>query len=176
MYNMACVLKIRLVLALTGALALAACSTTSEIQYAGDQKGFGKNARFEVTTTVDQSGFIFEDTGEAFALDQAFSQALQAAVNRKGLTGQGMGAYTLKSEVIHYKPGNAFTRWLLPGAGATELVTVTHVFDSQKREVATIPVNTMIAVGGAYTIGAYKTVFTDNANQVADKLREGVTP
>ncbi len=29
----------------------------------------------------------------------------------------------------------------------------------------------MIAAGGGYTVGAYKTVFNDNANQVAEKLR-----
>lgn len=159
----------------TVALALTACSTSADIKYAGDRKGFDKGARFVVAETEDRSGFVFEDKSEAFPLDRAFAQALKEALSRQGLNGQ-KDAYTLKSEVVHYKPGNAFARWLMPGAGATELDTVTHVYDANGSEVATIPVSTMIAAGGGYTVGAYKTVFNDNAGQVADKLRQGVAP
>lgn len=166
----------RVTVAVAMAAALSACSSSAEIKYSGDRKGFDKATRFTVAETVDRSGFVFEDKSEAFALDQAFQLALKAAISRQGLNGQGVGAYTLKSEVVHYKPGNAFARWLMPGAGATELDTLTHVYDAENNEVATIPASTMIAAGGGYTVGAYKTVFNDNAIQVADKLRQNVAP
>lgn len=158
------------------ALALAACSTSAEINYTGTQKGFDRSARFAVAETVDKSGFVFEDKSEAFALDTAFAEALATALADEGISGSEDGTYTLKSEIVRYKPGNAFARWLLPGAGATELDTVTHVYDSRGNEVAALPVSTMIAAGGGYTIGADKTVFNDNAGQVADKLHKSFNP
>lgn len=166
----------RLALVLCVAFALAACSTSAEINYTGEQKGFDRSARFAVAETVDKSGFVFEDKSEAFALDAAFSTALETALAKEGISASEAGTYSLKSEIVRYKPGNAFARWLLPGAGATELETVTHVYDAQGNEVAALPVSTMIAAGGGYTIGAYKTVFNDNAGQVADKLHKSFNP
>ncbi len=92
------------------ALALAACSSSAEVKFAGAQKSFDQGARFAVGETVDRTGFVFEDKSEAFPLDEAFASALKTALSRQGISSQNAGTYTLKSEIVHYKPGNAFAR------------------------------------------------------------------
>lgn len=147
--------------------AVSACSTSSEVKFSGKEQAFARGATFVIAETKDSSGFVFEDKSEAFKLDEAFAGALKTALAKESIPTSGVGAYTIKSEIVAYAPGNAFARWLMPGAGATELSTVSRVYAASGEEIATIPVSRSIAAGGGYTVGAYKYVFNDNAQEVA---------
>ncbi len=142
---------------------VSACSTSSEVKFSGKEQAFARNATFVVAETKDSTGFVFEDKTEAFKLDEAFNSALKTALAKESIPTNGAGAYTIKSEIVAYAPGNAFARWLMPGAGATELSTVSKVYAASGEEIATIPVSRSIAAGGGSTVGAYKSVFNDNA-------------
>ena len=61
---------------------------------------------------------------------------------------------------------------MLPGAGATKLVTESEIYTPEGVLVAKIPVNRSIAAGGGYTIGAWKTVFDDVAQEIVKVLKE----
>ena len=150
---------------------VSACSTSSDVKFSGKEQAFAHNATFVVAETKDSTGFVFEDKSEAFKLDEAFTGALKTALAKESIPTSGAGAYTIKSEIVAYSPGNAFARWLMPGAGATELSTVSKVYTASGEEVATIPVSRSIAAGGGYTVGAYKYVFTDNAQEVATLIK-----
>ena len=98
-------------------------------------------------------------------------EALEKALRAKGALGEE-APWLVKVELVDYAPGNAFARWLLPGAGATKLKAVATVVDSEGSRAATIPVERSIGFGGAYTIGAWKYVFDEVAVEMVRLLTE----
>ena len=80
--------------------------------------------------------------------------------------------YVRLTVTIHnYEPGNAFARWLLPGLGPTKLSIECKLFE-RGAEVGTITVERHVSAGGGYTIGQWKTIFKDTANDVVKELKK----
>jgi hypothetical protein len=79
-------------------------------------------------------------------------------------------------EVVNYEPGNAFGRWLLPGAGATVLSVEGNLVESDGSKVlATIRDQRGVYAGGAYTIGAWKYIFDVVAQDIVRGLDRKTT-
>jgi len=95
---------------------------------------------------------------------------LNAAISMEGLAGSN-ATYVIKTKITEYAPGNAFTRWIIPGAGATKLSTESIVYTTDNIEVARIPVHRSIAAGGGYTIDAWKYVFEDVAKETVKVIK-----
>jgi hypothetical protein len=80
--------------------------------------------------------------------------------------------FVLNLEITEYRPGNAFKRWLLPGYGSTVLaIQGTLVEASTGAVAATIHHRRSIHFGGAYTIGAWQTIFQTIADDLARDLK-----
>ncbi|MDR1035492.1 MAG: DUF4410 domain-containing protein [Deltaproteobacteria bacterium] len=78
--------------------------------------------------------------------------------------------WTVNVDIVKYEPGNAFSRWLMPGAGTTRLSVVANITNQTGLNAARIASERSIGFGGAYTIGAWKYVFDEVAKEIVQTL------
>ena len=78
---------------------------------------------------------------------------------------------SIESRIVDYQPGNAFARWLMPGAGTTVLIVECKLREGA-REVGTARAMRTISIGGAYSIGQWKIIFKSVATDIACDLKE----
>jgi hypothetical protein len=161
---------------------LSGCGTKAVYAPAPNAEKVNPEGKFSIGEIVDTSGFVFPaDEKDPFSLTDAMRDALKSELEKKNVLGTP-GDYILNGNITYYLPGNAFIRWLAPGAGRTELRTAWRVTDINGKELATIPVNSYVAAGGGYTIGAWKYVFSNVAEvliktlQNEDKRQGGPAP
>ena len=100
--------------------------------------------------------------------------ALEEALAEQGIAWQGDSAadrFVLDVTVDDYEPGNAFKRWLLPGYGATIIHISGRLTDVSTGELAgELDHERSVYAGGAYTIGAWETIFATIAEDIATQL------
>lgn len=150
------------VLALT--LLAAGCGTKSTYIATPGAKAINQADGFKVGQVNDLTGFHVDD----FNLKDAMTAAMEAALAKQGLTGAG---YSVNVNILAYYPGNAFLRWLMPGAGATQLTVEAMIMDKKGELAAKIPVDRHISAGGGYTVGAYKYVVEEVAQEIAAVIK-----
>ena len=127
---------------------------------------------FDIGETKDLSGYKFGDKDEKIDLAAAMSDALQVALKNSSVFATP-GRYSLNTTITEYAPGNAFARWMLPGAGGTVLGVECTVVDTETgKQLAVLPVRRSIAAGGLYTVGAWKDVFEEVAGEIVKMLKD----
>ena len=159
--------KMMLVLAaLAVGVILGGCSTkTAYIETPGSEY-VDPAAQFNVGDITDSSGFQFApDDEDAFNLADAMRESLQSELS-KYVAQNTSKQYSINIDILKYAPGNAFARWLMPGAGATKLSVNAAIIDDEGGAAANIPVERSIAAGGGFTIGAWKYVFDEVAAEI----------
>ena len=161
----------RIFSALALALLLAGCGTKSSYRSPPGLEALNPSGGFSIGQVYDRSGYEFPDLANAFNLEETMASALWTALARQGLAAEN-GQYTIDVNILAYVPGNAFARWLLPGAGATKLEVEAVVFDRNYFQVARIPVYRHIGAGGALTVGAHKSAFGDVADRIVSILKD----
>ena len=162
--------KLLLTLVVAGmCFGMVGCATKSSLEGLSPTLKVAQTAKFESGEVTDKSGFVFGEKDDKIVLTDAMKSSLTAALATEDLAGND---YVIKTTILQYSPGNAFARWMLPGAGATKLVTESEIYTPEGVLVAKIPVNRSIAAGGGYTIGAWKTVFDDVAQEIVKVLKE----
>lgn len=103
--------------------------------------------------------------------DQRLKEALVEALREEGILWLTDGIpLILDAEIVEYEPGNAFKRWLLPGYGATVL-TVRATLKEKDKVVATAESRRTVSFGGGYSVGAWKSIFRDVAEDLAKDLK-----
>ncbi len=123
-----------------------------------------------------QLGPVLDTTssGRDVEADALLRNALESALSGAGLLWMGSPAedrYTLSLQIVEYEPGNAFKRWLVPGYGATILRVHGRLVDARSGDLAAeIDHQRSVLWGGAYTIGAWKSVFASVAKDVVRDL------
>jgi len=148
---------------------LAGCGTKSSYIAAPNAPVVNPADGFKVGQVEDLSGFQFNPNDkDAFSLKEAMSSALGSALARQGLMGEG---YSVNVNILAYAPGSAFARWLMPGAGATILSVEALILDKQGTQAAKIPVERHISAGGGFTVGAYKYIFEEVAQEIAALIK-----
>lgn len=80
---------------------------------------------------------------------------------------------TLDIDIIEYQKGDAFKRWIMPGLGSTILKVQCHVMNKDKR-VGSIDAHRSVDAGGAYSAGAWKTVFKSVAEDIVEELEKEI--
>ena len=149
---------------------VAGCGTKSTYIQTPGAQAINQSDGFIVGKVEDLSGFQFKPNDkDAFSLKEAMSAALSSALTKQGLTGAGQ--YSVNVNILAYAPGSAFARWLMPGAGATQLSVEAFIVDKKSTQVAKIPVERHISAGGGFTIGAYKYIFEDVAQEIAAVIK-----
>jgi len=102
--------------------------------------------------------------------------ALEKAARKREILWSGDPAedrYRLNLEIVAYEPGNAFKRWMMPGYGSTILHVQGELIDVRDGSVAgKIDHQQSVAQGGAYTIGAWKSIFGTLADDIITDLEQ----
>ncbi len=122
-------------------------------------------------------GEVANKTGESFAIEAMQRDAMVDELAKKKLLGQ-QGAPDLVTKnvnIIEYRKGDAFKRWLLPGYGSTVLVVEATLLDAEGNVDATAQANRSVDAGGGYTIGAWKEIFEDVAADLVADLKVNST-
>ncbi|MDR0468081.1 MAG: DUF4410 domain-containing protein [Campylobacteraceae bacterium] len=146
------------------------CGTKSSYIQTSGTKIVNVAEGFTVGRVEDQSIFYFgPHDSDAFIIDETMKAELEAQLVKYKLIGNG---YKIDVNILDYSPGNAFARWILPGLGATRLAVEALIKDKEGVVLAKIPVNRHISAGGAFTIGAYKRIFTDVAQEIVDVIKK----
>lgn len=104
-------------------------------------------------------------------------QALKAGLTQKlaehqvsMAPGSADAHYILAPEIREYRPGSAFKRWLLPGHGPT-ILSVESDLREGDASIAKISTRRTVDAGGAYTAGAYESIFDDVAEDIVVDLK-----
>lgn len=131
--------------------------------------------RIEPGTKV-MLGAVKNKTGQSFDIDveKMLADALAQSLRDRNLNwaNDPSPKLVLTTDIVEYSKGDAFKRWLVPGWGSTVLVVRATLTDTNNRSVGAIEAKRTVDVGGAYTIGAWETVFNDLAQDVVTDLQE----
>lgn len=165
-------LKRRAVIGVLGALAIAGSGCGSVEHSAQFEPTFVPKAdtRIEV-------GPVTNDTGQTFDQDlqQMFTDALTQELQSQNLlwTAGTQGAHlVIATRIVAYEPGNAFKRWLLPGYGSTVITLHCELKESPGGKlVGSVDARRTVSIGGLYSIGAWRTIFSSVAKDVVKELR-----
>lgn len=126
------------------------------------------------TGTTIEVGKVTNTTGQTFEVnvEELLRAARAEKLRTEGmlLTKGGANNIVLTSNIVEYDEGNAFKRWLLPGWGATVLSVQCDLKEGSQL-VGSVEARRTVSVGGAYTIGAWSTIFTSLAGDIVEDLQ-----
>jgi hypothetical protein len=77
--------------------------------------------------------------------------------------------------IIEYRKGDAFKRWLWPGYGSTVLVVEATLLDVEGNVDASAQANRSVDAGGGYTTGAWEKIFKNVAADLVSDLKVNIT-
>lgn len=153
------------IMVLTTLLFLAGCSTSSNFTY-DPGIGSGSNIQISSVTSENLTGQTFDNLD----VSAEMTSAVERALKDRNITSKDSANINIR--IIQYKKGNAVARWVVPGAGMTVLSVEAVLTDPNNKEIGWGQVTRSIGAGGLYTIGAYKTIFTEVANALVKELDE----
>jgi len=162
--------RILTLLALT--TVISACATT-ETQTFKDDPLIRPGAKIEL-------GTVTVPPDSAYEIDVAgmMDSALEKSLADHNIAWQGDPAadrFVLDVVIDNYEPGNAFKRWLLPGFGSTIVHASGKLTDMSTGNVAgELDHERAVHAGGAYTIGAWQTVFNGIADDITTQLQNRI--
>ena len=153
-------------------LSLAACGTAEHSVRVTDQQAFQTSTKITV-------GQVINKTGESFDVDveAMLRTAMIDALTRENLLGNknDPGVISMNVNIIEYRKGDAFKRWLWPGYGSTVLVVEATLLDTEGNVDATAQANRSVDAGGGYTIGAWEKIFDNVAADLVADLKGKIT-
>lgn len=153
-------------------LFLVACGTVEHSVRVEDQQAFGVATKILVGEVANKTGESFDIDIEAMLRD-----AMVNELAKQNLLGQ-QGTPDLVSmnvNIIEYRKGDAFKRWLWPGYGSTILVIEAMLLDAEGNVDATAQANRSVDAGGGYTTGAWNKIFKDVAADLVSDLKVNIT-
>ena len=151
---------------------LVGCGTRHhEMTYANGQDSIEPTAKYAVGNVEDVTGFAFPEGEEGIDISQSMQTALVEELKEEGLLAESEDAYRIDVTVEKYEPGNAFGRWLFPGVGSTKLQASSNISHAGE-EVGTIATRNTVDIGGAFSIGAWKTIFKTAAAEIITELKK----
>ena len=129
-------------------------------------------ALIEVGQVTNSTGQVPKVDDKVVDIERMLADALAERLQKEDfLWSQGAGPkLVLNSQITEYDPGDAFKRWLMPGWGSTVVAVECDLRDGDQ-VVGTLRARRTVSFGGAYTIGAWKTVFGSIAEDVVKELR-----
>ncbi len=158
----------RSILKLLPVLCVAACGTVEHTVTVQDEEAFHPETRVAV-------GEVANLTGETFDVDieRLLRDAMLGKLAEQNLAAgpDSQNVMTINLNIIEYRKGDAFKRWLWPGYGSTVLVIEATLLDAAGNVDATAQANRSVDAGGAYTIGAWENIFDDVAGDLVADLK-----
>jgi hypothetical protein len=153
-------------------LFLVACGTVEHSVRVEDQQAFGVDTKVLVGDVANKTGESFDIDIEVMLRDAMVNELAKANL----LCQQGTrDLVTMNVNIIEYRKGDAFKRWLWPGYGSTVLVVEAVLLDAEGNVDATAQANRSVDAGGGYTIGAWKEIFEEVAADLVADLKVNIT-
>lgn len=162
----------RLLTLLALTIVVSGCATT-ETQTFKDDPLIRPGAKIEL-------GAVTVPPDSDYEIDVAgmMNGALKESLTEHNIAWQGdplADRFLLDIVVDDYEPGNAFKRWLLPGFGSTIVHVSGKLTDRSTGSVAgELDHERAVHAGGAYTIGAWQTVFKGIADDITTQLQNRI--
>ncbi|MGB5405883.1 MAG: DUF4410 domain-containing protein [Thiogranum sp.] len=151
---------------------LAACGTVEHSVKVEDQQAFGTDTKILV-------GEVSNKTGETFNIDieAMLRDAIENELAKDNLLGTQDSPDVVKMNlnIIEYREGDAFKRWLWPGYGSTVLVIEATLLDRDGNVDATAQANRSVDAGGGFTIGAWEKIFKTVASDLVSDLKGSIS-
>jgi hypothetical protein len=126
--------------------------------------------------TKIELGPVRNQTGHTFDLDveKMLADALSQSLQENNLDWQANPGpkLVLTVDIVQYEKGDAFKRWLMPGWGSTILEVRGDLNDADGSSVGSVDAKRTMDAGGAYTIGAWRTIFRSIAHDIVSQLGE----
>jgi len=125
-------------------------------------------------------GMVSIPPGKTYEIDAAtlMRTALEKSLAERGIGWKGEAdadRFVLDVLVDDYEPGNAFKRWLAPGFGSTIVHVSGKLTDRSTGEVAgELDYEQGVHWGGAYSIGAWATIFQTVADDITKELENRI--
>lgn len=160
-----------LAVALLAAMVSAGCGSANRNVRFNDGYNCAAGTKVEVPPAANATGKTFEEVDVAKALTEELAKALgnEGIYADDRYTG---GRLKLPCQVTEYEPGNAFKRWLMPGYGSTVLAVKCDLAEAgTDNVVGTAEARRTVDAGGAYTVGAWKTIFVSLSEDVAKEIK-----
>jgi hypothetical protein len=158
---------IYLFITLAAVVLLSSCAPKASIKYETDALS-KPGATVELGDVSIKNEDIFEVDAKRMLRDALKKELAKRDILWSG--DQSAERFTLSTQVLNYEMGSAFKRWLLPGYGSTILEVEGELKDRKGTVVATINHKRGVYAGGAFTIGAWKTIFDSVASDIAREL------
>lgn len=162
-------------IAVVGALALSGCGTVNhDVSFI---PGYAPPAKANVVVGnfIDAVPKTNRDNEfKNFDIAKEMREQLEAKLRESGLNagpGGGQGSLVISGKIVDYEPGDAFKRWLMPGYGSTVLAVECALQDGD-RKVATVSARRTVDAGGGYTIGGWKAIFGNVADDIVLDLKQ----
>jgi hypothetical protein len=132
-------------------------------------------SQIEVGNVTNATGQVPKVDDEVVNIEQLLMDALAKKLRGEDLfwSAPPSRKLVLVSKIVEYEPGDAFKRWLLPGWGST-VVSVEGELRDANQLVGTVRARRTVSFGGAYTIGAWRTVFASIADDIVSELRDKI--
>jgi hypothetical protein len=129
--------------------------------------------RIEVGKVINATGQTPKVDDEVVNIEQLLTENLTEKLRREDFLWAGSPArrLVLVSKIVEYEPGDAFKRWLLPGWGSTVVSVDGELRDEADTLVGTVRARRTVSIGGAYTIGAWRSIFSSVADDIVSELR-----
>ncbi len=150
---------------------ISGCSTTAQLKGAPESNLLPKRG------AAVQMGNVTMKASKKYDVDveKMLRDALGKALADQGLQWSGdpnAVRFIFNAEILDYEMGNAFGRWLVPGATPTILAIRGELRDPKNDALAgTLEHKRGVYAGGFYTIGAWRTIFQSVSSDVAKELR-----
>lgn len=130
------------------------------------------STKIQISKATNVSGQKFEVDVEKLLAD-----ALAEKFKDENLLASGTDAgqsLLISSKIVEYDEGNAFKRWLMPGWGST-ILTVESDLKQGSTLVGTVHARRTVSMGGGYSIGAWKTIFGDLAEDIVTEVKTKIS-
>ena len=150
---------------------LVACGTVEHSIRVEDQQAFGGDTKILVGEVTNKTGESFDIDIEAMLRDAMVDElSKESLLGKKGMPDQ----VSMNVNIIEYRKGDAFKRWLWPGYGSTVLVIEAVLLDAEGNVDATAQANRSVDAGGGYTTGAWKEIFEDVSADLVSDLKVNI--
>jgi hypothetical protein len=152
-------------------MALFGCGTANQTLKMDDNFRCPPESKIEVGKVTNETGKTFEEIDIIATFSEAITQKLEAQnLLFKELPSERI---VLETKIVEYEPGNAFKRWLLPGYGSTVLAVKCDLkLPPDQKLIGSLEARRTVDAGGGYTIGAWKTIMGQVAEDVIKKLKD----
>ena len=154
-------------------LALTGCGAASHESALLNNYVPARGMRVELGKVSNATGQAPTVDGEVLDIERLLAEKLTEKLSDDNLLWAGGSdrRLVLSSRITEYEPGDAFKRWLLPGWGSTVVAVEGELRDDTDAVVATVRARRTVSFGGAYTIGAWRSVFGSVADDIVSELR-----